>query len=88
MTVEELKAEAKKLGYSVIKKPEPVKLLPCVCGAKHIQNLVRFDQRNRDNCGEFYRCYRCRLEGKPALKNRQARLNWNEAVERAMKDNV
>lgn len=31
MTVEELKAEAAKLGYYLIKKPD--KYIPCTCGA-------------------------------------------------------
>lgn len=38
MTYEELKKEADKLGYKLIKKPEPVKRLPCTCGCKRVYN--------------------------------------------------
>ena len=36
MTLEELRVEAEKLGYKLVKIPEKVKLSPCpVCGSKH-----------------------------------------------------
>lgn len=34
MTVEELRREAKALGYNIIRNPAHEKLLPCVCGCK------------------------------------------------------
>lgn len=47
MTVEELKIEAKKLGYKLI-KDDPNSKLPCVCGcSKRLQThwLVRLEER-------------------------------------------
>ena len=32
MTFEELKAEAKRQGYYIVKKKESIKLIPCTCG--------------------------------------------------------
>ena len=34
MTLEELKAEAEKFGYTLIKKSDSIKMLPCTCGCK------------------------------------------------------
>ena len=44
MTVEELKIEANKLGYNIIKKPEPKeKKLPCICGRKKHRDMVYWE---------------------------------------------
>ena len=34
MNLEELKSEAAKLGYNLVKKQPYTKLLPCTCGEK------------------------------------------------------
>lgn len=79
MTVEELKTEAKKLGYNIIKIPEPLEsLLPCVCGHKKPTlwyGGFSFEQ---------YKCPVCGRAGEPGRK-REARHNWNEMVKAEMK---
>lgn len=40
MTVEELNAEAKKLGYRIVPEPERITLMPCpLCGKKRTKEL-------------------------------------------------
>lgn len=78
-TDEEFKAEAKRRGYNLIKIPEKVKLLPCVCGRRR---LVLW----WGNHGESYACPICGSEGESGKNNRQARLNWNKMIEEKMKD--
>lgn len=79
MTVEELKAEAKKLGYNIVKIPEPLEpLTPCVCGRKKPQRWFgRFSL-------EQYICSNCGRAGEPG-KKREARHNWNEMIKAEMK---
>lgn len=76
MTVEELRREAKALGYIIIKIPPPMeKFLPCKCGnnsrsrwwGTHDYNAVIFECRK---CG-------ARAQGK---NEREARHNWNEMM--------
>lgn len=80
MTYEELKAEAKAMGYNLIKIPEKVKLLPCVCGRKRIDCWYRNDHR------EYYRCVNCGLTSSTGKNNREAKLNWNKMIEEKKKD--
>lgn len=77
MTVEELTVEDAKLGYNIIKKPEPlVKLLPCVCGC---------NQRSKwySNKLVWYKCNKCGFVSSGAYTERDTRIKWNEAVEKA-----
>ena len=42
MTVEELKAEAEKQGYKLVKVASPIRILPCpVCGCKKTEEWYR-----------------------------------------------
>ena len=74
MTVDELKIEAKKLGYNIIKKAEYIKLLPCKCGKKYPMVWSYMD-------GFFYKCPKCGAKSKMAKTEREARINWNNMVE-------
>lgn len=79
MTVKELKIEAAKLGYNIIKKPEPmplVKLLPCVCGCNKRSKWY-------SNKLSWYKCNKCGFTGGSAYNERDVRIKWNEAVEKA-----
>ena len=74
MTIEELKSEAKKLGYKLIKDTRPPKLLPCICGCK---------RRNQWYDSAFgvtiLSCERCWLTA--SGKNRtEAIIAWNSLV--------
>lgn len=71
MTVAELKTEANKLGYNIIKKQPYITLEPCECGHKPHEWV-------NAKLGFFYWCescdIRCRCEPTP----RKARIAWNE----------
>ena len=74
MTVEELKSEAKKIGYKLIKDTKPPRLLPCICG---------YNKRT-EWCDSAHRCVdlECKRCGLIASgKNRtEAILAWNALV--------
>ena len=76
MDIEELKEEAKKLGYNLIKKKPYVKLLPCPCGNK---NSVYFDYTK--DWQKYATCSKCGFVGSPAKRIYEARENWNKAVQ-------
>lgn len=87
MTVEELQAEAKKLGYRLTKIPQkPVRLLPCpICGKKNTSVwYATFDGRIRS---ETRRCNTrgCTFEGFFGLSDESIREGWNNAVELYLK---
>ena len=63
-------------GYSVTKKPEPVKLLPCVCGRKRIDSWITRD-------GYYYKCPVCGLMGMTGKTEREAKILWNKVVKEA-----
>lgn len=74
MTLEELKIEADKLGYYLVKKSEKVMLLPCpVCGKKCTHEWFSTLGRKRV-------CYNCGFEGRYSKNGVEAKRKWNEAV--------
>lgn len=72
---EEFKVEAKRRGYNLIKIPEKVKLLPCVCGGKKLKTWYVPGKK------QFYECPNCGLRSEPATMIRQMNLNWNKMIE-------
>ena len=72
MTFEELKAEAKRQGYNLIKKKERIKLLPCTCGNKRPELWFKYE-------GGYYRCQKCGNESTCGFSKNEAKLNWNNA---------
>ena len=81
MTFEELKAEAKRQGYNLVKKPTYIPLKPCVCGAK-LSVKAKWTIY-----GNAYKCIKCGLESTPSKTQKGAREYWNFKVEKARKDN-
>ena len=75
MTLEELKVEAEKLGYNVVKKQQYIKLSSCKCGSKKPREWYKMGG------GVFYRCRNCDLTAPDAKTKKQARINWNEYME-------
>lgn len=74
MTYEELKAEAEKQGYGLIRKEKYVSLKKCPkCGIKP-SLWTGVD-------GETYRCDRCGLSGERQKTVKKAKLSWNEVTE-------
>ena len=82
MTVEELKSEAKKLGYRITPIRKYIKLLPCTCGRKQLGGWW-WDSENHVY---FYKCPICDMEGPPGKTDREARKNWNTMIESLRKD--
>lgn len=82
MTLEELKAEASKLGYSLIKKKPYIPIKPCpVCGKK--STLVWYGQRGK---GTMRQCSFCDFAGDWTNEKIPITEAWNNAVERYLKE--
>lgn len=75
MTLEELKAEATKHGYTLTKKITYEKVKTCTCGSKRITSDLVYPRSKR------YRCTKCGRKGEPAKTKYQAIANWNNAVD-------
>ena len=75
MNIEELRAEANSLGYSLTKKITYEKPLKCRCSWQgwHMAYEVTFR-------GKYYRCTQCGYAGEIAKTKYQAIANWNKAV--------
>lgn len=83
MTIEELKTEAEALGYKLVKKQEYIKFKPCVCGSHR-----RLEWYHCADHGISYECNKCGFKAPMGLTKKQAKLNWNEAVEKAEREGV
>ena len=76
MDLEELKAEAAKLGYNLVKKQPYIKLSRCTCGENKPSEWFYYTEENK--VMRIYKCDNCGLSALPAKTNRQARENWNQ----------
>lgn len=81
MTLDELKREAERQGYSLVRKQPPLpKLQTCLCGRKLISIWHRCNP-------EEYRasCPKCGFgeENEWSATPRRAREIWNESIERS-----
>lgn len=74
MNINELKAEANRLGFSLSKKIVYEKVSRCCCGSKLVGCEISYPR------GKYYRCVKCGYESKPAKYKYQAITNWNKAV--------
>ena len=83
MTLEELKKEAKKQGYYVM-KPTSIytKFLPCTCGYNK-----RTEVHAEDTFAIAYKCKKCGLQSEFREKAEWARQAWNEMIEEKMNGN-
>lgn len=80
MTLEELKAEANKLGYCLIKKKPYIPIKPCpVCGKRGTS--VWYGQ-----AGTQRRCSFCDFDGDWTNEKISVNEAWNDAVERYLKE--
>lgn len=84
MTVDELKIEAKKLGYNIIKiSKQPEKLLPCICGRRRRGHWESYHD------GSWYKSLRCecgrRADG---LTKVEVNKNWNDMIRKERENNV
>ena len=75
MTFEELKAEAERQGYKLVKKPIPLpKIQPCTCGRQKLETWYH-------DRGTFLRCPRCGKKGGIGKTDRETREKWNALFE-------
>ena len=79
MTVEELKAEAAKLGYNIIPKRTMPRKTPCVCGSC---NRTTWWTRT----GVYYECSKCHRTSPEGKTEYAATVKWNEMIERENAD--
>lgn len=80
MTVEELKIEAGRLGYRLVKKPERITMLPCpICGKKNTSEWQTYAEEY-DGSVFFRACNVCFFRGFRGNTSKEARKKWNEAV--------
>ena len=84
MTLEELKDEAKKHGFRLVKEYPYISLSPCVCGHKRIASPMIY---GGNKTPYFHRCNKCGFASAPARTKHEARNKWNECVERAKEKN-
>lgn len=80
MNLEELKQEAAKHGYRLVKKREYIKLLPCPCGGERREHWYLLKG------GEYYKCKKCGFKGDAGSNDYESRQGWNEAVKRIAGD--
>lgn len=73
MTLEELKTEANKLGYTLVKRQPYVPFPSCKC-TNYRKGIDRYECRE----GYFWRCPICGLTSKPAKLARDADRIWYE----------
>ena len=74
MELEELKSEADKLGYRVVKKRPHIPFPTCTC------RKGKGIERRQTVGGYFYRCPVCGKESKPAKLMGEAAMNWNNGI--------
>ena len=80
MTVEELKKEAAKLGYNIIKKQEDIRFKPCVCGCNRRKHCYSYGNT------VSFECKNCGLTSPKGSDEREAKLNWNKMIEEKTND--
>ena len=80
MTLEELKTEAKKYGYKLVKDTPYIRLAHCVCGHKSISSWTTFGEKTPTPYS--HQCRKCGFASEPARTKYEAKLKWNECVER------
>lgn len=88
MTFDELKLEAKKLGYRLEKIQEPITLSPCpICGKKRTSEWYRHSKIDK-KCGLLFRqCNNCGFAGKYGKNSKEAKIEWNKTVEMYLERN-
>ena len=74
MNINELKAEANALGYSIAKKITYEKVSKCQCGSKRIVSEINYPR------GKYYRCTHCGYKSESAKTKYEAIQNWNKAT--------
>ena len=77
MTLDELKAEAKRQGFKLIPNITYTKLKPCKCGINRRDHLFKYDANGDEKAG--LRCVSCGFTVWSSSE-RSARTKWNREV--------
>ena len=83
MTLKELKAEAKKRGYMLVKDSRAQKLSQCTCGCKILEWRV---SRWPDGNFYYFACKKCGKKSEYGKNEIEALKKWNEMIESEMKN--
>lgn len=75
-TEEYLKALAKRLGYSVLKRSGNVNFVPCTCGFNRRKEKLVADKTTKYQ----YVCMKCGKTSPLAETKRAARIAWNDMI--------
>lgn len=75
-TEEYLKALAKRLGYSVLKRSGNVNFVPCTCGFNRRKEKLVADKTTKYQ----YICMKCGKTSPLAETKRAARIAWNDMI--------
>lgn len=82
MTFDELKLEAKKLGYRLEKIQESITLLPCpICGKKRTSEWYQHSKIDKKSGLLFRKCDNCGFAGNYGENSKEAKIEWNKTVE-------
>lgn len=75
MTLEELKIEAGKYGYKLVKKQEPILIVPCpICGC------IKTEEWHVGGANIQRKCKSCNFKGYARPSKAGAKRGWNDAV--------
>lgn len=88
MTLEELKLEADKLCYKLVKKQKSIKLLPCICGSKR-RSMWITTAGGTKGVQRILVCDKCGMKAPPGNtiqeakenRNKIIKENWNRIIE-------
>lgn len=83
MTYQELKVEADKLGYNLVKKQKSIKLLPCICGSKRRSMWITTIRDTRE-VQRILACAKCGMKAPPGNTVQEAKENWNKMIEESI----
>jgi len=88
MTLEELKAEAKKMGYRLVKSDMPEKLLPCICGhTVRTHAYRRVIVNNKPKLLYVLECKKCGfMITTSSQKEKDQNKAWNNAIKKKMEE--
>ena len=82
MELEELKAEAKKLGYNLIPRREYIKKQPCVCGRKKLEYwYYSVNYLDKSTLMTYVQCPKCQRYSPAGRTENEAKQLWNAMID-------
>ena len=81
MTYEELKTEADKLGYNLVKKNQYIKFLPCTCGSNRRHTVFCVCCEKYPDGGLLFECNKCGKSSPVGKHYADAKAKWNKMIQ-------